>query len=289
MTKRLLNNVALACVVCLLSVLLCGYAAIDNEIPRGTEEITYEKVPVYVDGVLEYSGYVIDDCTYIPFRSFCSALDLGIIVSWDSETAIATGLAEGYTLSAEQDAHYITVNDRYFYTETGVVNYRDNILVAVRVLCDAFNIEVEWDEETGSINLITDGMQVCTDGGEFYDEEDLYWLARIINAEARNQSMEGKIGVGNVVLNRVENDRFPDSVYDVIFDTTYGVQFSPVTTGSIYNAPNEEALVAAKLCLEGYELVGDSLYFVNPSIGDTNWFMNNCAFVTSTGDHDFYA
>ena len=289
MTKRLLKNVALVCVVCLLSALLCGYAAIDNEEPLELEGVTYEKVPVYVDGVLEYSGYVIDDCTYIPFRSFCSALDLGMIVSWDPDSTIATGLAEGYELSAGQDDLYIKVNDRYFYTATGVVNYRDNILVAVRVLCDAFNISVEWDEETGGINLITDQMQVCTSGGEFYNQEDLYWLARIISAEAKDQSLVGKIGVGNVVLNRVESELFPNSIYEVIFDSAHGVQFSPVSNGTIYDEPCEEALIAAKICLEGCELVGDSLYFVNPTIGSTSWFMQNCTFVTSTGDHDFYA
>ena len=92
-----------------------------------------------------------------------------------------------------------------------------------------------------------------------------------------------------MVLNRVSDERFPDSVYGVIFDQSYGVQFSPVETGGIYAEPDEEAVVAAKLALEGYNTAGESLYFVNPSIGAGSWFAANLTYVTSIGDHDFYA
>jgi N-acetylmuramoyl-L-alanine amidase len=46
-------------------------------------------------------------------------------------------------------------------------------------------------------------------GDTWYDEEDLYWLSRIISAEARGESLEGQIAVGNVVLNRMKSDRWP--------------------------------------------------------------------------------
>lgn len=47
---------------------------------------------------------------------------------------------------------------------------------------------------------------------------DLYWLSRIISAESRGESLKGQIAVGNVVLNRVEEDDFPDTIPAVIFD-----------------------------------------------------------------------
>ena len=90
-------------------------------------------------------------------------------------------------------------------------------------------------------------------------------------------------------MNRAVSEKFPNSIRDVIFDTAYGVQFSPVSNGTIYNEPDEESIVAAKLCLEGCDLAGDSLYFVNPTIGSTRWFNLNRTYVTSVGDHDFYA
>ena len=43
------------------------------------------------------------------------------------------------------------------------------------------------------------------------------------------------------------------------------------------------------LYLEGYDIVGGALYFVNPDIGVSSWFRQTRTFVTSIGDHDFYA
>ena len=131
MSKRLQKNIALVCMLCLLCAALSGYAAMDMDAPRGqSEEVVYEKVPVLVDGTLQYSGYMIEGVAYIPIRSFCGVLDLGMVVSWDPETSMMTGTAEGVTLTAGQGDAYITVNDRCFYMEKGVVNYQDKLLVS---------------------------------------------------------------------------------------------------------------------------------------------------------------
>ena len=47
-------------------------------------------------------------------------------------------------------------------------------------------------------------------------------------------------------------------------------------------------MIAACLCLEGYNTVGESLYFVNPDRGDGSWFEASLRLVISIGDHDFY-
>lgn len=290
MSKRLQKNIALACLLCLLVAMLSGYAAIELDVSLDQPEVIYEKVPVCVNGEPRYSGYVIDGVTYIPIRSFCNLLDMGMTVSWDEETSVMTGTAENCTLKAGQGWEYIMVNGRCFYMETGVVNYQDKLLVSVRVACSAFNIDVQWDPESGETDLITTDLTVCQDGESFYDKEDLYWLSRIINAEAEDQSMKGKIGVGNVVLNRVKSDAFPDTVHDVVFDSSNGVQqFTPVTMPGFTDEPDEDSLVAAKLCLEGCNLMGESIYFVNPKIGSTQWFREHCVLVDSVDDHDFYA
>lgn len=67
-----------------------------------------------------------------------------------------------------------------------------------------------------------------------------------------------------MILNRVESSQYPDTVEGVVFDTKYGVQFQPVSNGTIYDAPASSSLVAAKLCLEGTDVVGESLYFFLP-------------------------
>ena len=76
--------------------------------------------------------------------------------------------------------------------------------------------------------------------------------------------MKGKIAVGNVVLNRVESEDYPNTIYSVIFDDTHGVQFQPTANGSIFKNAVPEAYLAAKLCLEGYNVIEDCKYFLNP-------------------------
>ena len=65
------------------------------------------------------------------------------------------------------------------------------------------------------------------------------------------------------MLNRVASPRFPNSVYEVIFQRN---QFTPAANGSINRTPSAESVVAAKLCLDGANTAGSALYFVNPTV-----------------------
>jgi N-acetylmuramoyl-L-alanine amidase len=183
----------------------------------------------------------------------------------------------------------MTVNDRYFFLPYGALVIDGALCLPVRELAKAYQAEVLWDEPTASVSIVADDPAVLEGGAEFYGEEDLYWLSRLINAESGNQSLEGKIAVGNVVLNRLADPTCPKTIYAVIFDARYGVQFSVTENGTIYDEPNEESIVAAKLCLEGYNLAGDSIYFVNPEVGVSSWFMQTRVFIATIGEHDFYA
>ena len=66
------------------------------------------------------------------------------------------------------------------------------------------------------------------------------------------------------------------------------MQFDPAYSGSVYQEPEELDVIAACLCLEGYNTVGESMYFVNPDMADDSWFRNTKDFVIRIGDHDFY-
>ena len=99
-----------------------------------------------------------------------------------------------------------------------------------------------------------------------------------------------EIAVGNVVLNRVADERFPNSVKEVVFDRRSGVaQFSPTADGSIGLTPDEDAVLAAKLAFEGYNTVGESMYFINPAACNSAWFNRCLTYTTTIGDHVFYA
>ncbi len=101
--------------------------------------------------------------------------------------------------------------------------------------------------------------------------------------------MEGKIAVANTILERVASDEFPDTIYGVIFDDKYCVQYEPVSNGTIYNTPDEDCYEAARRALEGEQAVEGCLYFFNPVKATSNWIANNRDYVTTIGNHVFYA
>ena len=121
-----------------------------------------------------------------------------------------------------------------------------------------------------------------------YENDHIYWLSRIINAESESEPFKGKVAVGNVVLNRVKSLEFPNSIYGVIFDKKYGVQFEPTINGSIYNTPTHQSVSAAKRALNGENNIGSCLYFLNPKIASSFWIVNNRQYYTTISNHDFY-
>lgn len=60
------------------------------------------------------------------------------------------------------------------------------------------------------------GAGVETETEQKYTDEDFWYLSRVIQAESGYCSKEMMEGVGSVVLNRVADDRFPDSIREVI-------------------------------------------------------------------------
>lgn len=80
-----------------------------------------------------------------------------------------------------------------------------------------------------------------------YTDNDLYVLSHIISAESGNCSEDMMISVGSVVLNRVADERFPDSIEEVVFQPG---QYSPTWNGAYYAEPTEAACEVAKMLLE---------------------------------------
>ena len=247
-----------------------------------------EEIPIALDGrrILDASAYLIDSTTYVPLRAFCDSVD-ECEISWDSNSGTAIAENDSIYLTARPGKSYISVNGRYFYTVRDVLNIDGRVYVPVRPMAKAFSLDLEWDSENRSVKLYTTGKRTKR-ASEVYSEDDVYWLSRIINAEAGNQPFLGKMAVGNVVLNRVRSSQYPNSVYGVIFDRRHGIQFSPIINGSIYNTPDAESVIAAKICLEGYSLSGTALYFLNPRIATSFWIVKNCNYEFSIGGHDFY-
>ena len=261
----------------------------DGSLPTSTL-YARERIPLYVDGkpVLENSAYLINGITYVPMRAFCEAFDGAIEISWNGISHTATAKSDSLTLKAQQDAYYVTANERCFFTVGRILNIDGRIFIPIRPLAKAFCLDLRWDAGSRSVYLTSTGRKLES-AASVYSADDVYWLSRIINAEAGGEPFLGKIAVGNVVLNRVRSPQYPNTIYSVIFDRRYGTQFSPVAFGTIYNSPNYDSIVAARICLEGYSLSDTAIFFLNPRIATNFWIVRNCRYEFTIGNHQFYS
>ena len=250
---------------------------------------SYRVVSVYINGrqlQTQDEARIINDTTYVPLRAICELLGADDI-SWNDKTRTATIKSRGIEIYITQGNTYIIANGRYFASDEPVKNIGGRLYLPVRLIAAAFASSVQWNGNTYSVS-IKDTGGIPLSGDVYYDKNEVYWLSRIIYAESGAEPFRGQIAVGNVVLNRVESKQFPNTIYDVIFDRKYGVQFSPVASGSIYNTPSASAIVAAKICLEGYSVNRNVLYFMNPDLATNNWISNNRKFAFKIGGHSFY-
>ncbi|MCY8001416.1 cell wall hydrolase [Bacillus haynesii] len=114
-----------------------------------------------------------------------------------------------------------------------------------------------------------------------HKEKDL--LSRLVHAEAKGESFEGKVAVANVVLNRVEDGRFPDSVKSVIYQRN---AFEPVLNGSIEKKADRESVEAVKEAVDQNKKETDALFFYNPDIASDDWIKTRKV-VKRIGNHVF--
>ncbi len=243
---------------------------------------------IKIDGKDFSEGRLIDSVTYVPIRSFSEKFSR-CDVTWEADSRTAKVKNEDVEMSARIGDGYMQAAERYIYTgnENRIIDGKT--YVPIRSIAKILGAEVVWDDGTKTVFVNSDG-EVFLSADEFYNENDLFWLSKIISAESAGESLEGKIAVGNVVLNRVESDEYPDTVYEVIFDKKNGVQFTPVMNGTINNEATEESKMAAKICLENYRLSKENiLFFLNPEISTSTWVPDNRDFVMTIGRHDFYA
>ncbi len=128
-----------------------------------------------------------------------------------------------------------------------------------------------------------------------YDLQDADYeaLLKIVQAEAGNEDLEGKMLVAGVVMNRVSSAAFPDSVTEVVMQKDKGVyQFSPVGNGTYQNTrASEETIEAVERVLKGEDITQGALYFAARKSADPEkmrWFDRSLTRLFAHGNHEFF-
>lgn len=254
--------------------------------------IIYPVVEITLDGekVFEKEALLVGNVTMVPLRAICNTFGHGEgAVNWYPSTRTGEYISNILTITATCDDNYIEANGRILYNEEPVRIINDTMYVPIRSIANAFNSEITWYGETRSADFHLLGG-VIEPGSTFYNQSDLLWLARLINAECRYEPLLGRVAVANVVLNRVKSPSFPNSVYSVIFDNRYGiVQFYPADSPYMWVTPVESSYIAAKIALEGVSVNDDIIYYLNPAIVKSCWITMYCKYELKIGNHSFYS
>lgn len=99
-----------------------------------------------------------------------------------------------------------------------------------------------------------------------YSSNELDLLARLITAEADGQPYAAQVAVGAVVINRVKDPRFPNTISGVIYEVSGGYyQFTPVENGWINKPATQEAKNAAYDALHGVDPSHGAVYYFDDS------------------------
>ncbi len=242
---------------------------------------------VSVNGkVLSEPAVMMNGILYLPLRAFANSLG-SAKVSYNKSTKTATLEMSGLYLTATDGGFVTYANDRPLFSfSPNVLMSNGRMYIPASALTKALGVEVKT--HTGSSVTVLGNYKPLTHASKYYREDEVYWLSKIITAESAGESLIGQIAVGDVIMNRVKSTLYPNTIYGVIFDRKYGVQFSPVLDGRIYNTPTYTATLAAKICLEGTSLSDDAMFFLNPKTAQSNWIVKSREYAYTIGGHDFY-
>ena len=115
------------------------------------------------------------------------------------------------------------------------------------------------------------------------NSNDVNLLARLIYGEARGEPYTGQVAVGAVVMNRVKNSSFPNTISGVVYQSG---SFDVVSDGQINLSPNSTAKKAAQDALNGWDPSYGAIYYFNPKTATNKWIWSRPVTVV-IGNHRF--
>ena len=120
-------------------------------------------------------------------------------------------------------------------------------------------------------------------------EADLDLFERIVYCEAGAEDMVGMILIANVIINRVNSNKYPNNVTDVILQKG---QFSPVGSGWVYRCtPSAQAKEAVQRALNGEDYSQGAIGFFNRRLAKKStatWFDRALRFILKHGEVEYF-
>ncbi|NLO88816.1 MAG: LysM peptidoglycan-binding domain-containing protein [Clostridia bacterium] len=112
---------------------------------------------------------------------------------------------------------------------------------------------------------------------------DIELMARVVSGEARGEPFVGQVAVASVILNRLKNPLFPNTIAGVIYQPW---AFTAVYDGQINVPPVKSAYEAVAAAIRGWDPTGGALYYWNPARATSPWVWTR-KIITAIGNHIF--
>lgn len=236
----------------------------------GDEIVLGIEVPVIYFNEARYRidevPFIMGGRTYIPLRLVAELLHA--TVHWDGDQRLAD-LETVQRVEVTEDFGLEEISKQYGISESALLK-RNRLDGAVSI-------------EAGAMLQVVN-PSILDNEAEPFTENDMLLLAKITQVEAGYESYEGQLAVANVILNRVKNSKFPNTIHDVIYS---GNQFPPAHNGLLDKSePNASVLRAAKDALNGKNNVEDAVYFFNPKVS-SGPFWSSLQVIKTIGHHSF--
>lgn len=206
---------------------------------------------------------VIDGVSYGQLTDFTERFDGAL--EWDSAERMAKIIIDDSVYGFSLESEWVLVDDELKELTSSTYTINGKLYVPLYFLAEMFPFTFYWDTTFSLLSIETD-YDIINESEKIvinidYTEEEVLWLARIIDAEAGGGSLTHQTAVGNVVINRVKSNNFASTIYDVIFQPG---QFTPARRSSFSNrVPRETSLIAAERALMGILVAEHCLYFNN--------------------------
>lgn len=309
MCKRFVSLLVAVVLTCSLTGMAVDAASWDTTAGTGTLTWVDAASGFYLNGkqIANMKLMNVNGVPYCMVKYFFENTLTNAKVYWannGSNVKGTTANGESLTLLAQPGSQYMYVNGQSVYVPNGIKLKDGYTMAPIEQLAAVFSGSstcYDWNLNayavttgaclTGSTAQAAPAAQPAADttavGGYqpsgCYDPQTLDLIARVINAEAGSMSLEGKVSVGNVIMNRVASSEFPNTVYGVLYQRN---QFTVVNYASFQRAPSAESVAAAKMALDGVNYVPGAMFY-NVS-GMRSWASQNRPFLMTFGGHDFY-
>jgi N-acetylmuramoyl-L-alanine amidase len=120
-------------------------------------------------------------------------------------------------------------------------------------------------------------------GSKNVSANDMKLLSNAVYGEARGEPYIGQVAIAAVIMNRMDNPNFPNTVPGIIFQPG---AFTAVADGQIWLSPNAQAQKAVNDALRGWDPSSGAIYYFNPATATSKWIWSRPQ-IKRIGDHIF--